>query len=109
MHKTVLLLLFGCSIASLPAGAADPSFDCGRATHEVEKLICKDAELARLDNTLDGLYAAVLESTPASQQRMLKAEQRGWVKGRNDCWKSSDMRGCVADEYRGRIAELKDY
>ncbi len=38
---------------------------------------------------------------------MLKAEQRGWVKGRNDCWKSDDKRKCVEDEYQRRIAELQ--
>jgi uncharacterized protein len=38
---------------------------------------------------------------------MLTTEQRGWIKGRNDCWKAEDSRGCVADEYRRRIAELQ--
>jgi len=47
-----------------------------------------------------------IEST--GKQKALKAEQRGWVKGRDDCWKRSDVRGCVAGEYRSRIAELKD-
>jgi len=37
----------------------------------------------------------------------LRAEQRGWIKGRNDCWKSVDPRLCVATEYRLRIAELQ--
>jgi hypothetical protein len=40
----------------------------------------------------------VLENTPASEQKTLKAEQRGWVKGRNDRWKSSDERGRVKRE-----------
>jgi hypothetical protein len=30
-----------------------------------------------------------------SNQKLLRAEQRGWVKGRNDRWKSDDQRGCV--------------
>lgn len=38
---------------------------------------------------------------------VLKAEQRGWVKGRNDCWKSADKRKCVDQSYRRRIAELQ--
>jgi uncharacterized protein len=37
----------------------------------------------------------------------LKAEQRGWIKGRNECWKSDDKRGCVKTEYERRIAELQ--
>jgi uncharacterized protein YecT (DUF1311 family) len=88
--------------------SANPSFDCTKASHEVEELICKDAELADLDRSLAELYPLVLKHTPASEQRTLKAEQRGWVKGRDDCWKASDERGCVKSEYEARIAELKD-
>ena len=38
---------------------------------------------------------------------MLTAEQRGWVKGRNECWKSDDKRRCIEENYRRRIAELQ--
>jgi uncharacterized protein YecT (DUF1311 family) len=93
------------TMASVPV---NPSFDCAKASHEVEELICKDAELADLDRSLADLYAVVLKNTPESEQKMLKAEQRGWVKGRNDCWKSSDERGCVTREYEARISDLKD-
>ena len=86
----------------------NPSFDCAKASHEVEELICKDAELADLDRSLADLYGVVLKNSSSSEQKTLKAEQRGWVKGRNDCWKSSDQRGCVKREYETRINELKD-
>ena len=33
--------------------------------------------------------------------------QRGWIKGRNDCWKSEDVEGCVTFAYQSRIAELE--
>ncbi len=101
-------LAAGLCLVAANARAAAPSFDCAKASHDVEKLICNDAELARLDRSLAELYGTVLSHTPASRQKMLKAEQRGWVKGRNDCWKSDDMRGCVAAEYKARINELKD-
>jgi uncharacterized protein len=39
---------------------------------------------------------------------MLKAHQRGWIKGRNECWKADDEKKCMADEYRLRIKELKE-
>jgi uncharacterized protein YecT (DUF1311 family) len=96
------------STTTVASASVNPSFDCAKASHEVEELICKDAELADLDRSLADLYAVVLKNTPASEQNMLKAEQRGWVKGRNDCWKSSDQRGCVKREYEARIGELKD-
>jgi uncharacterized protein len=91
-----------------PTHAAKPGFDCAKASSQVEKLICSDAELAALDRSLSDLYAVVLRHTPAGEHRQLKAEQRGWIKGRDDCWKDDDMRGCVASEYRTRIDELKD-
>jgi uncharacterized protein YecT (DUF1311 family) len=96
------------SVTTVASASVNPSFDCAKASHEVEELICKDAELADLDRSLADLYAVVLKNTPESEQKMLKAEQRGWVKGRNDCWKSSDERGCVKREYKARISELKD-
>ncbi|NEX21338.1 DUF1311 domain-containing protein [Thiorhodococcus mannitoliphagus] len=95
-------------LTSAQTWAASPSFDCAKASSEVEQLICKDAELARLDRSLAELYATLLKNSSANAQKSLKTEQRGWVKGRNDCWKSDDLRGCVADEYRLRISELKD-
>ncbi len=102
------LIAGGLLLAAAPAFAASPAFDCAKASHDVEKLICNDAELAGLDRSLSELYTVVLRHTPDADKGMLKAEQRGWIKGRNDCWKSTDMRGCVASEYRTRIGELKD-
>lgn len=106
--RTSTALTLALALAPMGAWAAHPSFDCAKATHEVEKLICKDAHLAEQDRSLAELYAMVLKHTPESKQSALKTEQRGWVKGRDDCWKDSDMRGCVAREYQVRINELKD-
>ena len=32
--------------------------------------------------------------------------QRGWIKGRDECWKESDERACVETAYLTREAEL---
>ena len=85
-----------------------PASTAPRPRSSVEKLICNDAELASLDNSLSSLYHTLMKNTSAAEQKLLKTEQRGWVKGRDDCWKSDDMRGCVASEYQYRINELKD-
>jgi len=50
----------------------------------------------------------VLGQSSAADGKLLKAEQRGWIKGRDDCWKSDEMRGCVKREYRYRIDALRD-
>ena len=108
MNPTRLVLVTALLATSAVAQAASPSFDCAKATHDVEKLICKDADLASLDNSLSSLYHTLMKNTSAAEQKLLKTEQRGWVKGRDDCWKSDDMRGCVASEYHSRINQLKD-
>jgi uncharacterized protein len=108
MNPTRLILVTGLLATSGVAQAASPSFNCAKASSSVEKLICNDAELASLDNSLSSLYHTLMKNTSAAEQKLLKTEQRGWVKGRDDCWKSDDMRGCVASEYQYRINELKD-
>ena len=88
-----------------PAAPVSPSFDCAKAGSEAEKLVCADNALAALDARLAEVYAAELAKPGASKD--LAAMQRGWVKGRDDCWKADDNRVCVEESYRTRIAELQ--
>lgn len=90
------------------APAQGPAFDCRKAeAGSIEAMICGDAELSALDRKLAGVYAAATAKAKNEQPPVLRAGQRGWIKGRNDCWKSGDRRGCVRDEYIRRIAELQ--
>ncbi|WFC42197.1 MliC family protein [Pseudoxanthomonas sp. SE1] len=77
---------------------APPSFDCAKAASEAEKLVCTDAELAALDRQLAARYVEAKGADPAVQ--------RGWVKGRDECWKADDARLCVLESYRTRLVEL---
>ena len=87
------------SAASPTAPAlAPPSFDCARAGSAAEKLVCGDAQLAALDRQLAARYAQATDADPAVQ--------RGWVKGRDACWKADDLRLCVLEAYRTRLVEL---
>lgn len=87
--------------------ASGPSFDCSKvAARSIEALICADASLSALDRTLSGTYSAALKKAANEHPPTLKAEQTGWIKGRNECWKSDDKNACVQDEYVRRIAEL---
>jgi uncharacterized protein len=88
--------------------AAKPAFDCSKVKDSsVEKIICSDEQLAQLDHTLAKVYAAAAKKAVNEHPPVLKAEQRGWIKGRNECWKSSDKRQCVEESYRLGIAELQ--
>ena len=109
MYKSAFILIASFAVTTTPAFAAKPSFNCSKATHEIEELICADAELAALDVSLNDLYHAVMKNTPEAAQKRLKSEQVGWSKGRNDCWKSDDKRACTKGEYEARINVLKDF
>jgi uncharacterized protein len=88
--------------------AAGPSFDCGKVqTGSIEEMICKDDGLSALDRKMARVYTEASRKTADEHPLVLKPEQRGWVKGRNDCWKSDDKRKCVEENYRLRIAELQ--
>jgi uncharacterized protein len=90
------------------AMAASPSFDCRNVTDSsVEKIICGDDELAKLDRKLAEVYSAAAKKAVNERPPVLKAEQRGWIKGRNECWKNGDKRQCVEENYRRRIAKLQ--
>lgn len=91
---------------SSTAASIATSFDCGSAGTEVEKLVCSDAELAGLDLRLAEVYGEVREEPDADTAR-LTAEERGWIAGRNDCWKAGDLRQCVLEAYQTRLVELQ--
>ena len=87
--------------------SAGPTFDCTKAASKVETLICADAALATLDRRLADVYAKAIAESPANVAATQKALQRGWIKGRDDCWKSAETKACVEREYRSRIVELQ--
>ena len=57
-----------------------PSFDCSNQVKlsEVEKLICNDEELSRLDNEMAILYKKLLSITENKQESI--QEQKDWIK-----------------------------
>ena len=101
----LIILILGSGTGDV--NAANPSFDCANATGTIEKMICNDEQLAAPDRRLAEVYAAARQKAFNEHPPVLKAEQRGWIKGRNDCWKSASRRKCVDQSYRRRIAELQ--
>lgn len=87
-----------------------PTFDCnalGERASSIEMLICQEPELAKLDQQLAEVYAKAGDKAVNEQPPLLKAEQRGWIKGRNECWKNEDKLQCTRDSYQRRIVELQ--
>ncbi|KAF0811786.1 Lipoprotein LprI [Andreprevotia sp. IGB-42] len=95
------------SAAAAFAMAAAPAAPCKQAAHEIEQLVCQDAGLATLDRQMTAVYAAASKKADARSLKLLKAEQHGWLDGRNECWKADDKRACTQTEYQRRIAELQ--
>jgi uncharacterized protein len=119
---SLLVLAAGAFLVSSPARAEGPAFDCTKADGEVEELICQDEGLAALDRKLDEVYKAALAKAENEHPPVLKTEQRGWIKGRNECWKAqgeddpafltaswraTSVHDCVEGQYRLRISELQ--
>ena len=106
-HISVPLIILALGCLTNGVWAAEPAFDCTKADGTIEELICQDEKLAELDRKLAEVFTAAARKATNEHPPVLKAEQRGWIKGRNACWKSDDPRACTETEYRHRIAELQ--
>ncbi len=114
LRASVLLTLGSLVAQGTAAQTTRPSFDCSAAEGQVEELICANEGLAALDVRLQEVFGQaveVIEGFPrdmaAEELRRFRAEQRGWVSGRNECWKADDVRACTETAYLRRIAELQ--
>ncbi len=77
-------------------------FDCGKASTEVEKLICSDDELSKLDDGLNAAYLEALKRTDLKKQKI--ENQRQWLKNvRNACQNAQ----CIKTAYEIRLKELR--
>jgi uncharacterized protein len=93
-----MLYLFGLLAVALPAQAA--SFDCAKAGTKVEKFICGDAEISKLDEELNAAYKTAVQDE--KQADTIKQAQKQWMKERNGCADAE----CVKSGYRKRIEQL---
>jgi uncharacterized protein len=105
LSSVVLATTVWCGGTALAQG---PSFNCKKAAAgSIQALICRDRGLSKLDRTLADVYSAAERKARNERPPTLRAEQRGWIKGRDECWKSDDKRACVTKAYKRRIAELQ--
>jgi uncharacterized protein len=118
MTRAVIGALSGALAGALSglavtAAAAETSFDCARAASAGEQAVCADETLAALDRRLAAVWREALAAARGVADAdtavpRLRAEQRGWIKGRDDCWKAEiGVAACVEAAYRDRIAALQ--
>jgi uncharacterized protein YecT (DUF1311 family) len=94
--KKLLLLLTLTATFLLSA-----SFDCQKATTDIEKLICSDEELSRLDDELGKAYKSVLNETDNSN--IFKQKQKKWLTERNRCKDAN----CIKYQYEQQLSYLQ--
>lgn len=89
-------------IALVACGTAfGASFDCAKASNQIEKTICADKQLSEIDETMATAYKKALSS--ASDAQATKASQRAWlINERNKCQDAA----CLLAAYKTRLAEL---
>ena len=84
-------------------GGIRASFACAKASTAPERMICGDAELARLDRIMADLFTET-RSLLLNSEQTAEADkaQRAWLAGRNRCGDAQ----CVRRAYLNRVTEL---
>ncbi len=102
------LLACAASGFALTSAADAASFDCAKASTDIEKAICQDPALDRLDAEMGEAYAALAKRLPKDQAQALKENQKGWLATRRDgCQYGDDVAQCLKDAYVERVAFLE--
>lgn len=94
-----MALLLTASATALAA-----SFECGKARSKTEKLICSDAEVSALDETLNVAYKRAIDRV--ADKPGLRQSQRDWLASYSltEC----STPACLREAFAERIAVLDD-
>ncbi len=79
------------------------SFDCGQAVNRVERHVCADLELSRMDDALAHEYQFAVKSVAAEDLSHLRTSQQEWLRKRNGC----KTRECLSVQYEQQILSLR--
>ncbi len=100
-YQIKIALLLTLMITTTTTYAA--SFNCAKASNNIEHLICGDKKLSVLDEDLLKVYKQAKKNSDASK---IKNEQKSWIKfTRNEC----STIECLKTVYKKRIEKLKKY
>ena len=103
MRSLLFLIFCACACVSISAHAA--SFDCNKATTQIETAICTNTELSKLDEELGKAYATALHGERDKVQ-FVRDSQKSWVAiEQKQC--SNDVE-CLSTTYKARIAALQE-
>lgn len=107
----IALLIFGANIS---IAQTSPSFDCAKASTEVERLVCSDSSLAELDVKVNDAYKEAVKSLSKENGGRLTISQDKWKSNlQNQSFlslNSYDRRVFYLSElYKERIKLLKSF
>ena len=108
---TSLLTAGICAATSICVNAASSlatSFDCAGTKATIEKLICRDPQLAQMDIELTRLYRLALtdeRSVPPPDKAVI--DQQFWIDARNQCASEAEPKACTIRSYAERAHQLR--
>lgn len=76
------------------------SFECAKATSQVERLICSNSELSELDDVMTSAYRKVFDVPNMAEK--VRSDQRQWLEKRKSCSDSA----CMKELYVDRVVDL---
>ena len=89
-------------------GPFPTSYDCAKATKEMDRAICYAPTVAPLDVELGKVYRARMQQLSPEERQVLQTEQRAWLAEREKrCVIYKWWVDCLKEMYAQRIAELK--
>lgn len=86
-----------------------PSFQCAKASTPVERTICRNPELAKVDRDVATAYAALAAKLSGPAKDHLVKDQQRWVGNRNRACTGEDAAACLKSRYENRLALLKEF
>ncbi|MGE5563097.1 MAG: lysozyme inhibitor LprI family protein [Bacillota bacterium] len=90
--------------APAAAAAANPSFNCRYARTRGEIAVCSNPGLASLDRAMSAQFYSALKAASPGQRAMLQRSRNRFLAYRDSCGSEA----CIAEAYRGRMAEISD-
>jgi uncharacterized protein YecT (DUF1311 family) len=83
------------------------SYDCGRATRDLERGVCVVEPLAALDVALARAFATAVAKAPPPRRVVVRDAQARWLAERETrCGGTPGWVACLETSYRERLAEL---
>lgn len=93
------------------SSSAKPSFDCNAAKTPTEKLICRDSDLASMEQSMVTVYARALEALPDDQKVGFRRDHLAWFKSYtracNSISDDPELKSCIIRYLSAHTQELQ--